>query len=361
LQFWIALSVGNLGDPNRVMEHWAEIVAVIGDQEPSRMLVDCLTDQSFALSHLGRIPEAYEFARRSLAMARELGYPFGEFFSLTSLIIAASEGGDPEVALRFARQAEQVQGIPGFAVRRRSYLMSAVLMDSGDLTSAERLGAATLANARAVGDLSIVVAMLTMLVSLETRLGRPADAATYLREATHLILRTDIRVEMINVLFGCGELCAATGRFADAITAWAALDAVLLQFGTPTGVNPLGEDSQRREDALRKARQVLDPNRIRRAEERGAAMSPATAAEYVLMLTAPDLPSPEGQAIPGNLSARERELITLVAEGRTDAEIADQLYISIRTVRSHLDRIRDKTGCRRRADLTRLALSTGLL
>ena len=61
------------------------------------------------------------------------------------------------------------------------------------------------------------------------------------------------------------------------------------------------------------------------------------------------------------LSARERELVTLVARGRTDADIAAQLYISIRTVRSHLDRIRDKTGCRRRADLTRLALSEGFL
>ena len=121
------------------------------------------------------------------------------------------------------------------------------------------------------------------------------------------------------------------------------------------------EDSWRRKDALRKARQALDPDRVRRAEERGAAMSPATAAEYVLMLTAPDPPPPAGQAMPGNLSARERELVILVAQGRTDAEIAAQLYISIRTVRSHLDRIRDKTGCRRRADLTRLALSTGLL
>jgi len=60
---------------------------------------------------------------------------------------------------------------------------------------------------------------------------------------------------------------------------------------------------------------------------------------------------------PGTLSARERELVALVAQGRTDAQIAAQLYISVRTVRSHLDRIRDKTGCRRRADLTRLALS----
>jgi DNA-binding CsgD family transcriptional regulator len=64
---------------------------------------------------------------------------------------------------------------------------------------------------------------------------------------------------------------------------------------------------------------------------------------------------------PGNLSPRERELLTLLAQGCTDAQIADQLCISIRTVRSHLDRIRDKTSCRRRADLTRLALATGLI
>ena len=63
----------------------------------------------------------------------------------------------------------------------------------------------------------------------------------------------------------------------------------------------------------------------------------------------------------GGLSARERELVTLVAQGRTDAQIAAELFISIRTVRSHLDRIRDKTGCRRRADLTRLALTAGLV
>ncbi|HEY7144068.1 MAG TPA: LuxR C-terminal-related transcriptional regulator, partial [Streptosporangiaceae bacterium] len=61
------------------------------------------------------------------------------------------------------------------------------------------------------------------------------------------------------------------------------------------------------------------------------------------------------------LSIRERELVTLVAQGHTDAQIAAQLYISVSTVRSHLDRIRDKTGCRRRADLTRLALQAGLV
>ena len=79
------------------------------------------------------------------------------------------------------------------------------------------------------------------------------------------------------------------------------------------------------------------------------------------MLTAPSPQPPAAAWGPGQLSARERELVTLVAQGRTDAQIAVQLFISVRTVRSHLDRIRDKTGCRRRADLTRLALGAGLV
>jgi DNA-binding CsgD family transcriptional regulator len=89
-------------------------------------------------------------------------------------------------------------------------------------------------------------------------------------------------------------------------------------------------------------------------------MSRATAAEYAFMLATPGPPATVAPG-PGPLSVRERELVTLVAQGRTNAEIAAQLYLSVRTVGSHLDRIRDKTGCRRRADLTRLALSEGLV
>ena len=127
-----------------------------------------------------------------------------------------------------------------------------------------------------------------------------------------------------------------------------------------------------REELLRKARRLLGRAGTRAAEERGAAMSLATAAEYALMLAAaePERPAADGPAADeasaaasglARLSPRERELVTLVAQGRTDAQIAAQLYITVRTVGSHLDRVRDKTGCRRRADLTRLALSAGLV
>lgn len=62
-----------------------------------------------------------------------------------------------------------------------------------------------------------------------------------------------------------------------------------------------------------------------------------------------------------DLTAREREVLTLLAQGERDEDIAEALYISVRTVHSHLDRIRDKTGRRRRPDLTRLAMERGYL
>jgi len=61
------------------------------------------------------------------------------------------------------------------------------------------------------------------------------------------------------------------------------------------------------------------------------------------------------------LTPREREILALVAAGERDADIAEELYISVRTVRTHLDRIRDKTGRRRRPDLTRLAMEEGVV
>ena len=60
------------------------------------------------------------------------------------------------------------------------------------------------------------------------------------------------------------------------------------------------------------------------------------------------------------LSARERQVLALLAAGERDQDIADTLMISVRTVRSHLDRIREKTGRRRRPDLTRLAIQQGI-
>lgn len=61
------------------------------------------------------------------------------------------------------------------------------------------------------------------------------------------------------------------------------------------------------------------------------------------------------------LTGRERQVVTLLASGHTDREIARDMGISTRTVHTHLDRIRAKTGARRRTEMARMAMEQGLV
>lgn len=61
------------------------------------------------------------------------------------------------------------------------------------------------------------------------------------------------------------------------------------------------------------------------------------------------------------LSARERQVLVLLAHGHTHSEMADQLGISVKTVETHRARLSDKLGMKSRSDLVKLALEAGLL
>ena len=62
---------------------------------------------------------------------------------------------------------------------------------------------------------------------------------------------------------------------------------------------------------------------------------------------------------PGRLTEREREVVRLVAQGRTGPEIADELQIAHDTVRRHVHNAMTKTGARSRAHLVAKALGDG--
>jgi two-component system, NarL family, response regulator NreC len=66
-------------------------------------------------------------------------------------------------------------------------------------------------------------------------------------------------------------------------------------------------------------------------------------------------------AAPDDLSHREAEVLRLIALGHTNAEIAQQLYLSVRTVESHRARIGQKLRVSTRAELVRYAIDRGLL
>jgi two-component system response regulator NreC len=69
----------------------------------------------------------------------------------------------------------------------------------------------------------------------------------------------------------------------------------------------------------------------------------------------------EPDAPADDLTDREREVLRLIALGHTNAEIAEQLYLSIRTVESHRAHIQQKLGLSGRSELVRYALERGLI
>ena len=63
----------------------------------------------------------------------------------------------------------------------------------------------------------------------------------------------------------------------------------------------------------------------------------------------------------GDLTARETEVLQLVAQGYTSQQIGDRLAISVNTVQTHRAHIMEKLGLNGRAELVRYALAKGLL
>jgi DNA-binding NarL/FixJ family response regulator len=103
---------------------------------------------------------------------------------------------------------------------------------------------------------------------------------------------------------------------------------------------------------------------IRRLAARGeAALDPSVQHHVVAALAGSDAGGPSAAGEPGlpdELTPREAEVLGLIAEGLTNAEIAEQLVVSAATVKTHVNHIFAKAGVRDRAQAVVYAYSHGL-
>lgn len=94
-----------------------------------------------------------------------------------------------------------------------------------------------------------------------------------------------------------------------------------------------------------------------------ATLDPAVQHHVVAALAADD-PAAEAHApapkLPAGLTPREAEVLALIAEGLTNAEIAERLVVSPTTVKSHVNHLFAKAGLRDRAQAVNYAYRTGL-
>jgi DNA-binding NarL/FixJ family response regulator len=107
-------------------------------------------------------------------------------------------------------------------------------------------------------------------------------------------------------------------------------------------------------------RTYLDPvvqARLVEALAGGAAASAGSAAA-----PGPSFAEPGGrpQALPDGLTTREAEVLALIAEGLSNTEICERLFVSQATVKSHINRIFAKIGARDRAQAVTYAYRVGI-
>ena len=190
-QLWLGYAAQASADLAAALGHFTAVRDAVAGRPPSRALATALAGRASVLRLMGRTAEAAGDARRSLALARQIGDPAGEVLALAEVSLDADYAGDHGEAVRLARQAGQITaGIPGTLARMCSVVLTSALADAGDLAEAARVGAAGLARARDAGDLWNQALLLPRIVDLDLRAGRTGDAAAHLREGLRIAVRT---------------------------------------------------------------------------------------------------------------------------------------------------------------------------
>lgn len=98
-----------------------------------------------------------------------------------------------------------------------------------------------------------------------------------------------------------------------------------------------------------------------RAAQRGEAFLYPSVAKAVVADYLKRLNEGEGKEMYDGLTEREKEILTLVADGATNQEIARKLFISIKTVQTHRAHIMEKLDLHDRTKLVRYAIRKGLI
>jgi len=98
-----------------------------------------------------------------------------------------------------------------------------------------------------------------------------------------------------------------------------------------------------------------------RAAARGEAFLYPSVARKVVEDYLKRVETGEGRERYDGLTEREREILTLIAQGLSNQQIAEKLYISIKTVQTHRAHVLEKLGLHDRTELVRYAIRKGLI
>jgi predicted ATPase/DNA-binding CsgD family transcriptional regulator len=302
-----------------------------------------------------------KLGEESLRLNRQAGDVQGIAWSLLNLGMASDDSGDYEQAEEFyaeglslARESDSAYECFHFFL---SWGWSSLVQ--GDLQQATRLTeeALELARERGRGFEGLLPRAIENVGWAALLGGEPQRAKDRFEKSLTLAKELGDRA---TIFFSLEGLACVAGANREALRAARILGAAeALMEATGFGFAP--QESAMVEPYRARARSRLGEAGWDEALAEGRMMSMEAAIDYVLSDEDPAIATrsstPEHLAV---LTPREMEVLGLVASGMTNAQIAEELFISLRTVETHLRSVYHKLGVTSRSAATRFALEHGL-
>jgi predicted ATPase/DNA-binding CsgD family transcriptional regulator len=304
----------------------------------------------------------------ALELYRDMGDDNGVAFALMCLGAQYSEKGDHERAVPFYEEALAISHRIGDKPNTASTLHNLAEVERlrGNYERAKALGMESIALSREIGDKWRVARVVGWVGLAAVWSGHEHDLAEgLLKEALALDWELGSWAYGAYCLEAFAGVAEARGQVARAARLWGAAEAVRTNIGAPL---PL-EVRLLYESSVAAARSQLGEAAWEEAFAEGMAMSAGEAAEYALSEeVAPAAPesAPSGvetdePLTTEHLSAREREVAAMVAQGMSNRQIAQELYLSERTIENHVSKILRKLGRSSRTEIAAWATEQRLI
>jgi predicted ATPase/DNA-binding CsgD family transcriptional regulator len=353
-------------------QQWLTQAISFARQRPELAQTEAFADALTAAGDMAWVQADLDLAHglqlESLALYQALNSPRGIAYAYHNLGQIASQRDDFETAQAFYAQS--------LALKRQLndiFTMSATINNLGYV--AQRQGnhqqayeyyreAVRIAQQR--GDRISTSLGLTHSAEALIALGRFAEARHLIAEALSLAYNLGATGIVIEIVQSAAELAAAEANHQWAVTLFATVEALRRHYGAAMAI----DEYPRVVNAVKAAHDALGRERFAQTWAAGQQHTVEAAVDLVrrsLHQSAPALPEP-APAPPASaehsldaLTQREREVLTLLAAGLTNKEIAEKLVLSVNTIQTHLKAIFGKLDVTSRAGATRAAFERGLV
>jgi DNA-binding CsgD family transcriptional regulator/tetratricopeptide (TPR) repeat protein len=238
-------------------------------------------------------------------------------------------------------------------------LSAQLAFGQGDISSARAQIEKSILLYREIGQRRALAESLAILARIVLSQGERTEARALYDESQEIARELNHMWLIASCLEGRAGIAAEEGQFTWAVQLWGAADALRETIRVPI---PLIERAEY-ERSIASARSRLSEKDFAAAWEAGRVMRPEQAITsqgnaIIAPLAAPTTSS--SSTYPAGLTAREVEVLRLVARGLTSGEIALELKISEKTVAHHLTHIFNKTSSDNRAAAAAFAIRQGL-